>query len=242
MTRGDRLFRQNLPPLTQETQFLIQILGITSKFFVHKRGLCSHPIKDFTRFSLSAIVVMLSGQHPSLASPVPQPQTPTLTPSPVKLLSTQPPKFSEFVSSPFPASELKHNQAIEVQWKLIIKLSDRRVYVYRDHQLQISYPIAVGREGWETPVGQYKVIQMIKNPIWEHPLTGEIIPPGPDNPLGERWIGFWTDGKNYIGFHGTPNTETVGQAASHGCIRMFNQDVLALFEKVKIGTPVIVEP
>ncbi|MBE9142448.1 L,D-transpeptidase [Planktothrix mougeotii LEGE 06226] len=131
---------------------------------------------------------------------------------------------------------------MQVNLQLVIKLNERRVYVYRNQQLQTSYPIAVGREGWETPVGQYQVIQMITRPTWEHPLTGEIIPPGPDNPLGQRWIGFWTDGKNYIGFHGTPNTETVGQAASHGCIRMFNQDVLALFEMVKIGTPVIVEP
>ena len=242
MARGDRLFRHNLSTLTKQSRLSTQILGKTSNFWVQKPSSCNHPIRNFTRFSVSAVVVMVSGQHLTLASPVPQPQTPTLTPSPVKLLSTQPPKFSEFITSPFPVSGLHQNQAIEVQWTLIIKLSDRRVYVYRDHQLQMSYPIAVGREGWETPVGEYKVIQMIKNPIWEHPLTGEIIPPGPDNPLGERWIGFWTDGKNYIGFHGTPNTETVGQAASHGCIRMFNQDVLALFEKVKIGTPVIVEP
>ena len=125
---------------------------------------------------------------------------------------------------------------------LVIKLSDRRVYIYQDDRLKTSYPIAIGREGWETPTGKYKVIQKIPNPSWKHPFTGEIIPPGPENPLGERWIGFWTDGTNYIGFHGTPNEETVGQAVSHGCVRMLNQDVLALFEKVAIGTAVIVEP
>ena len=125
---------------------------------------------------------------------------------------------------------------------LVIKLSDRRVYMYQNDQLKTSYPIAIGREGWETPTGTYKVIQKIPNPSWKHPFTGEIIPPGPENPLGERWIGFWTDGTNYIGFHGTPNEETVGQAVSHGCVRMLNQDVLALFEKVAIGTAVIVEP
>ncbi|NEP79133.1 MAG: L,D-transpeptidase [Okeania sp. SIO3C4] len=125
---------------------------------------------------------------------------------------------------------------------LVIKLSDRRVYIYQDDQLKTSYPVAIGREGWETPAGKYKVMQKIPNPSWKHPFTGEIIPPGPENPLGERWIGFWTDGTNYIGFHGTPNEETVGQAVSHGCVRMLNQDVLALFEKVAIGTTVIVEP
>lgn len=125
---------------------------------------------------------------------------------------------------------------------LVIKLSDRRVYVYQDEQLKTSYPIAIGREGWETPTGTYKVIQKIPNPTWKHPFTGEIIPPGPENPLGERWIGFWTDGINYIGFHGTPNEETVGEAVSHGCVRMLNRDVRAMFEKVAIGTTVIVEP
>lgn len=133
---------------------------------------------------------------------------------------------------------IKPNEKIH----LVIRLSDRRVYVYQDDQLKTSYPIAIGREGWETPTGIHKVIQKIPNPSWKHPFTGEIIPPGPKNPLGERWIGFWTDGTNYIGFHGTPNEETVGQAASHGCVRMLNQDVLALFEKVGIGTTVVVEP
>ncbi|WP_246844457.1 L,D-transpeptidase [Hydrocoleum sp. CS-953] len=133
---------------------------------------------------------------------------------------------------------LKPNEKIH----LVIRLSDRRVYVYQQDQLKTTYPIAIGREGWETPTGTHKVIQKIPNPSWKHPFTGEIIPPGPENPLGERWIGFWTDGTNYIGFHGTPNEETVGQAVSHGCVRMLNQDVLALFEKVGIGTTVVVEP
>jgi len=126
--------------------------------------------------------------------------------------------------------------------RLVIKLSDRRVYVYQDNELQTSYPIAVGREGWETPTGSYQVIQTVENPSWQHPFTGEIVPPGPTNPLGARWIGFWTDGTNYIGFHGTPEEHTVGTAASHGCVRMYDKDAIALFEKVKIGTPVIVEP
>ncbi len=98
------------------------------------------------------------------------------------------------------------------QISLVIKLSDRRVYVYQDNELQTSYPVAVGRDGWETPTGNYQVIQAIENPSWQHPFTGEIIPPGPTNPLGARWIGFWTDGTNYIGFHGAPEEQTVGTA------------------------------
>ncbi len=125
---------------------------------------------------------------------------------------------------------------------LVIKLSDRRVYVYENNELKASYPIAVGKAGWETPLGNYAVLDMQRDPAWEHPWTGEVIPPGPENPLGARWIGFWTDGNNFIGFHGTPDERLVGQAVSHGCIRMRNQDILALYALVDIGTPVTVKP
>lgn len=126
--------------------------------------------------------------------------------------------------------------------RLMIKLSERRVYIYQREQVKTSFPIAIGRSGWETPTGKYTVIQMQQDPIWQHPFTGELVPPGRDNPLGARWIGFWTDGTNYIGFHGTPNEESVGQPASHGCVRMYNQDVIKLFEMVRMGTTVEVIP
>lgn len=197
-------------------------------------------VKSLTVVILSTTALLAGVPTRTQALSVQPQNSPPLAPSPVKFLTPRAPKFA--TSTLFPPSKQPNSDAIELNLQLVIKLNERRVYVYQNQQLQTSYPIAVGREGWETPVGQYQVIQMISNPTWEHPLTGEIIPPGPDNPLGQRWIGFWTDGTNYIGFHGTPNTETVGQAASHGCIRMFNQDVLALFNKVKIGTPVIVEP
>lgn len=125
---------------------------------------------------------------------------------------------------------------------LVIRLSDRRVYVYDHDKITTSFPIAIGRSGWETPTGKFQVIDKITNPAWEHPFTGEIAPPGVDNPLGSRWIGFWTDGANYIGFHGTPNPESVGTPASHGCIRMYDKDVISLFEMVRVGTPVEVVP
>ncbi|MEC4895338.1 MAG: L,D-transpeptidase [Oscillatoria sp. PMC 1051.18] len=138
--------------------------------------------------------------------------------------------------------EENFSEPVSVVTRLVIKLGSRRVYVYQGKNELVSYPIAIGRAGWETPTGSFQVMQKMRDPVWEHPLTGELVPPGPNNPLGDRWIGFWTDGTNYIGFHGTPNEQLVGQAVSHGCIRMFNQDVRALFEKVTVGTPVIVEP
>ena len=126
--------------------------------------------------------------------------------------------------------------------RLRLNLSDRKVYVYRGDNLEKSYPVAIGRPGWETPTGEFEVFSQIVDPGWTNPLTDEVMAPGPDNPLGDRWIAFWTDGVNSIGFHGTPNRNSVGQAASHGCIRMYNEDVRELFEIVALGTPVVVEP
>lgn len=125
--------------------------------------------------------------------------------------------------------------------RLLLKLRERRVYVYDGDRLTKSYPVAVGKPGWETPKGQFQVLAMVQDPGWTNPFTGEVLPPGEDNPLGDRWIAFWTDGQNDIGFHGTPNRESVGQAASHGCVRMFNEDIRELFEQVSPGTIVTVE-
>ena len=127
--------------------------------------------------------------------------------------------------------------------RLEISLSRRQVTLYRENKSIKSYPVAVGRRGWETPIGNFQVMEMIQNPKWIHPFTGEAILGGdPENPLGQYWIGFWTNGKDWIGLHGTPNPESVGKAASHGCIRMHNKDVEELFRQVSVGTSVTVIP
>ncbi|KYC36416.1 hypothetical protein WA1_42685 [Scytonema hofmannii PCC 7110] len=134
------------------------------------------------------------------------------------------------------------NNLITLPLHLKISLRQRQVSIYQGKNLMKSYPIAVGRRGWETPVGSFRVRDMLVNPTWIHPKTGKAIPGGDaKNPLGNYWIGFWTNGKDWVGFHGTPNPESVGTAASHGCIRMYNQDVEELFKLVKVGTPVTVE-
>lgn len=122
--------------------------------------------------------------------------------------------------------------------QLVVDLSDRRVYVHRGDLVIASYPIAVGKKGWETPTGSFQVMYRQLNPTWRHPITGKIFSSGADSPLGDRWIGFWSDGRNQIGFHGTPDDEVVGSAISHGCLRMRNPDVRLLFNQVSLGTPV----
>lgn len=132
--------------------------------------------------------------------------------------------------------------ALIQQPQLVVDLSQRQVSLYQNGRLQISYDIAVGQAGWETPSGQFQVLNMQKNPPWQNPITGETVVSGADNPLGSRWIGFWTDGKHQIGFHGTNQEELIGQAVSHGCIRMRDRDIQALYQQVALGTPVMVQP
>jgi lipoprotein-anchoring transpeptidase ErfK/SrfK len=127
--------------------------------------------------------------------------------------------------------------------RLEIRPSQRQATLYQGLTPIQQFPVAVGRQGWETPIGRFKVMQMKKNPTWINPMTGNAIPGGdPKNPMGSYWIGFWTDGKYWIGFHGTPKPETVGQAVSHGCVRMYNEDISTLYYQVALGTPVIVKP
>lgn len=129
------------------------------------------------------------------------------------------------------------------QLKLILKLRERRVYLYKDEEVAASYPVAVGKRGWETPTGTFKILHKVKNPVWENPFNGYVIPAGANNPLGDRLIVFAPMGKEgYVGFHGTTNESLIGQAVSHGCVRMKNNDIRALFEQVNVGTPVVVVP
>ncbi len=127
--------------------------------------------------------------------------------------------------------------------RLEVSISRRTVTAFHGEIALKTYPVAVGRQGWSTPIGNHRVLQTIEYPAWQNPFTGDVIPSrDPENPLGDRWIGFWTNGKDWSGFHGTPNRSSVGTAASHGCIRMYNEDVRELFSQVTIGTIVKVSP
>lgn len=141
-----------------------------------------------------------------------------------------------------PSRQLWDRDLMQVT-RLEVSIRKRTVTAFHGEIALKTYPVAVGREGWSTPVGDHRVLQTIEYPSWRNPFTGDVIPSkDPDNPLGDRWIGFWTDGKNWSGFHGTPNRASVGQAASHGCIRMYNEDVRELFSQVTLGTVVRVSP
>ncbi|MEB3304405.1 MAG: L,D-transpeptidase [Cyanobacteriota bacterium] len=141
---------------------------------------------------------------------------------------------------------------------LVLDRRHRLLRVLENGQEVRRYPVAVGMPGWETPVGEFTVIEKTVNPKWEHPAYGNVLPPGPTNPLGSRWIGFYRDcrgrsgfnGQEHLvvkgcvtaGFHGTPNRSSVGRAVSHGCVRLFDEHAKELFDLVSLGTPVKVLP
>jgi len=129
---------------------------------------------------------------------------------------------------------------------LVINLAELRLYSYAADKVY-TYPIGIGREAWDTPLGYSRVIAKLKNPTWHVPRSiqeasrkdGIIIPskvlPGPDNPLGPYALRLHYH--NYL-IHGTNEVEGVGRRSTAGCIRMFPEDIKVLFEQVSIGTSV----
>ncbi|NJL47003.1 MAG: L,D-transpeptidase [Leptolyngbyaceae cyanobacterium SM2_5_2] len=126
--------------------------------------------------------------------------------------------------------------------RIEIYLVQRRLVLYQNDQILLTAPVAVGQAEWQTPVGQFTVQDMRTNPIWRHPITKEAVGPGPENPLGSRWIGFLVEGPYHIGIHGTNQETLIGEAVSHGCVRMLERDIRSLYSHVKVGTPVVVKP
>ena len=114
---------------------------------------------------------------------------------------------------------------------------------WKDLKLARTYTIAVGAAGYETSTGVYNVESKQVDPTWYVPdsdwagdLAGEVVPPGPDNPLQARWMGFFAG----AGIHGTSDVGSLGSAASHGCIRMAVPDVIELYDLVPLGTPIYI--
>lgn len=145
---------------------------------------------------------------------------------------------SSFIPSPstriFNATDFASKEFIT---HLRVNLSKRLVVAYRGNKRLKAYPLGVGRSGWETPSGTYRAVQIIRNPDWKNPFTGDVIKANdPDNPLGGYWIGFWTNGKDWSGFHATLQRDSVGKASSHGCLRMYKEDIKAIFAMVTPAT------
>lgn len=126
--------------------------------------------------------------------------------------------------------------------RILINLAQFSLVLDRPGKEQKRWMIASGSYDHPTPVGDFVIHEKVPYPTWLPPKSdwakdAEPIPPGPNNPLGTRWLGFDWGG---VGIHGTNAPWTVGSAASHGCLRMVTSEVEELFELVEVGTPVIV--
>jgi L,D-transpeptidase ErfK/SrfK len=132
---------------------------------------------------------------------------------------------------------------------IVLNLANMRLFYYPPKQpvIVFTYPIGIGRESWNTPLGQTTIVAKTVNPAWtvpesirrEHAAKGDPLPavvrPGPDNPLGEYalLLGF----SSYL-IHGTNKPYGVGMQVSHGCVRLYPEDIEVLFKKTSVGTPV----
>ena len=135
---------------------------------------------------------------------------------------------------------------------LVLNLAEYRMYYFPEpaegqRAVVMTYPISIGRMDWETPLGRTSIISKVRNPSWyppesiraEHAAEGDIlprvVPPGPDNPLGDYAMRLGLPG--YL-IHGTNRPAGVGMRVTHGCIRMFPEDIDYLFGRVDVHTPV----
>ncbi|ESQ16774.1 MAG TPA: L,D-transpeptidase [Chromatiaceae bacterium] len=130
---------------------------------------------------------------------------------------------------------------------IVLNLAEKRMYYYHTPTEIETFSAGTGREGWETPIGNYRIIEKIKDPTWtppasirrEHAAKGDIlpavVPAGPDNPLG--LFALRLSNPSYL-IHGTNKPWGVGMQVSHGCTRMYPEDIEHLFSEVETGTPV----
>ena len=114
--------------------------------------------------------------------------------------------------------------------RIVVSIPDRKLAVVENNEVVQLFAVAVGAAVSPSPTGTFTIVNRVANPTYYH--SGTVIAPGPRNPIGTRWIGLSQKG---YGIHGTDQPSSIGYAKSHGCIRLRNQDVERLFERVRPG-------
>ena len=116
---------------------------------------------------------------------------------------------------------------------IVVSLEDRRLALVEDGAVTKVYKVAVGKDTTPSPTGTFTILQRVENPAYYH--DGVVVPPGPGNPVGTRWMGLSQKG---YGIHGTNAPRSIGRAVSHGCIRMRKKDLEELYAEVRSGDTV----
>lgn len=137
---------------------------------------------------------------------------------------------------------------------IVLNLAEMRLYYYPKSppgapQYVHTYPISIGRQGWDTPVGPTRIVRKKENPTWYPPKSireeyrrkgkrlESVVPPGPDNPLGK--FALYLALPSYV-IHGTNEPRGIGMRVTHGCIRLHPDDIRDLFQRISIDTPVAI--
>jgi lipoprotein-anchoring transpeptidase ErfK/SrfK len=118
---------------------------------------------------------------------------------------------------------------------ILVSIPDRQLAVMEDGVVLRTFPVSVGADYSPSPIGEFQIVSRIANPTYYHP--GTVIPAGVKNPLGPRWMGLSVKG---YGIHGTNAPHSIGKASSHGCIRLRNRDIVALYSMVAVGDSVTI--
>lgn len=120
-----------------------------------------------------------------------------------------------------------------VKRQIIVSVPDRKLVVMEKGAVLRVFPVAVGAEVSPSPTGAFEIVSRLTEPTYYH--AGMVIAPGNDNPLGPRWVGL---NKKGYGIHGMNAPRSIGKAASHGCIRLRNRDIVQFFAMVNVGDTV----
>ena len=144
---------------------------------------------------------------------------------------------SFFIFSFLPALSLR---ALNESYELVLNIPAKKLFLFNRGEVIKEYLVGVGSSLTPTPLGDFKVVRRIHNPAWINPYRqSKIIAPGEANPIGRYWLGFAMNKRNQeYGFHATMDLNSIGKASTHGCIRLYPQDMQELFNLVGVNTPV----
>jgi len=123
--------------------------------------------------------------------------------------------------------------AVRAHREVLVSIPDRKLVVVENGKVLRAFPVSVGAPMSPSPTGKFEIVNRLANPTYYR--AGLVIPAGKNNPLGPRWVGL---NKQGYGIHGTSAPGSIGKAASHGCIRMRNRDVVEFASLVNIGDTV----
>ena len=132
-------------------------------------------------------------------------------------------------------------------WGIVVNIPQRFLFYAEEGKRVLAFPVAVGKRDWRTPTGRFQIATRERHPVWDVPLSIQAemrrlghrvltkVPPGPDNPLGDYWMGLSGSG---CGIHGTNAPASIYGFRTHGCIRLHPSDVGELFDRAVVGLSV----